>query len=61
MAQGRERKKESNLKGFRSLEGKVRQAMKLVDAESDVAGLHDVTERVGRFLGQNIHLPKIFS
>ena len=52
MAQGKERKKESKLKGFRRLmlEGKVRQAMKLVDAESDVAGLDDVTERVREIL-----------
>ena len=32
------------------LEGKVRQVMKLVDAESDVAWLHDVNERVREIL-----------
>ena len=39
---------ESNLKGFTRLmlEGKVRQALKLVDANSDIAGVHSMSEEI---------------
>ena len=48
MTSKNERKKESNLKGFRRLmmEGKVRQALKLVDSENDIAGIHTINSNI---------------
>ena len=48
MTSKKERNKESNLKGFRRLmmEGKVRQALKLVDSENDIAGIHTINSNI---------------
>ena len=52
MTEAETRQKESKLKGFRRLtmEGKIRQDLKLVDSESEVAGIHTMDNKVRAIL-----------